>query len=147
MQQDQPSRLFACLQNVTSRLPFCRASDLAFQKCRYNVDYEEAMGLQTKERQGLVGRVVSKRQAEGQGASHEGVGQHFCYIKYTQLNSDVFTSVIDIDWQQMIEEYRSRKQTEGLWEVSIYEVMLTLRHLHGLVGPSSSKAITQQLLD
>jgi integrase len=59
----------------------------------------------------------------------------------------VFTGVIDIDWQQMIEEYRSRKQTEGLREVSIYEVMLTLRHLHRLVGPSSSKAITQKLLD
>jgi hypothetical protein len=33
------------------------------------------------------------------------LAEHFRHIKYTQLNSDVFTSIIDCDWQQMIEEY------------------------------------------
>jgi integrase len=75
------------------------------------------------------------------------LAEHFRHIKYTQLNSDVFTSVVDFDWRQMIEEYRQCKQVEGLVDASIYEVLLTLRHLKRIVGPNSSKEITQQSLD
>ena len=75
------------------------------------------------------------------------LAEHFRHIKYTQLNSDVFTSVVDFDWHQMVEEYRRFKQVEGRKDASIYEALLTLRHLERLVGPSSSKAITQQNLD
>ena len=75
------------------------------------------------------------------------LAEHFRHIKYTQLNSDVFTSVVDFDWRQMIEEYRQSKQVEGLVEASIYEVLLTLRHFKRIVGPNSSKEITQQNLD
>ena len=49
------------------------------------------------------------------------LAEHFHYIKYTQLNSDVFTSTVDIDWSQMVEEYRRCKQVEGLAEASLYE--------------------------
>jgi len=72
---------------------------------------------------------------------------HFRHIKYTQLNSDVFTSVVDFDWRQMVEEYRQFKQVEGRKDASIYEVLLTLRHFERLVGCDSSKEITQPNLD
>jgi len=75
------------------------------------------------------------------------LAEHFRYIKYTQLNSDVFTSVVDFEWNQMVEEYRRCKQVEGLAEASLYEVQLTLRHFRRIVGPSSSRAITQQSVD
>ena len=75
------------------------------------------------------------------------LAEHFCHIKYTQLNSDVFTSVVDFDWNQMTEEYRQCKQVEGLVDASIYEVLLTLRHFKRIVAPNSSREITQQNLD
>jgi len=74
------------------------------------------------------------------------LAEHFRYIKYTQLNSDVFTSIVDFDWSQMIEEYRRSKQVEGLTEASLYEIQLTLRHFQRAVGVNSSKEITQQSL-
>ncbi|MBN2314300.1 MAG: hypothetical protein JXM79_10245 [Sedimentisphaerales bacterium] len=56
------------------------------------------------------------------------LAEHFRHIKYAQLNSDVFNSVIDFDGYQIVEEYKRYKQVEGLEESSIYEVVLTLRH-------------------
>jgi len=75
------------------------------------------------------------------------LAEHFRNIKYVQLNSDVFTSVIDFNWHQIVDEYKRYKRVEGLEESSIYEVVLTLRHYERLVGPNSSKDITQQSLD
>ena len=75
------------------------------------------------------------------------LAEHYRHIKYTQLNSDVFTSVVDFGWHQMVEEYQRAKQVEGLQEASIYEAMLTLKHFTRLVGSHSSKQITQQTLD
>ena len=75
------------------------------------------------------------------------LAEHFRHIKYTQLNSDVFTSVTDFDWRQIVEEYKRYKRVAGIEESSIYEVLLTLRHYERLVGPNSSKDITQQSLD
>jgi integrase len=68
-------------------------------------------------------------------------------MKYAQLNSDVFTSMVDFDWQPMVEEYRRFKRVEGLQEASIYEAMLTLGHFERLAGPQSSRIITQNTLD
>jgi len=75
------------------------------------------------------------------------LAEHFHNIKYAQLNTDVFTSVVDFGWNQMTEEYRQCKQVEGLVGASIYEVLLTLRHFKRIVGLDSSKEITQQNLD
>ncbi|OHB66366.1 MAG: hypothetical protein A2Y77_14675 [Planctomycetes bacterium RBG_13_62_9] len=75
------------------------------------------------------------------------LAEHFRHIKYTQLNSDVFTSVVDFDWRHMVEEYEQFKQVEGRKEASIYEVLLTLRHFERLVGCNSSREITQPNLD
>jgi hypothetical protein len=68
-------------------------------------------------------------------------------MKYAQLNSDVFTSIVDFEWNQMADEYRHAKQVEGLKEASIYEAMLSLGHLQRLAGLTSSKGITQNALD
>jgi integrase len=68
-------------------------------------------------------------------------------MKYAQLNSDVFTGVVDFGWDQMIEGYRQFKQVGGLVDASIYEVLLTLRHFKRAVGVNSSKEITQANLD
>jgi integrase len=78
---------------------------------------------------------------------NKNLAEHFRHIKYTQLNSDVFTSIVDFDWHQMVEEYRRFKQVEGLVDGSIYEVLLTLRHFRRVVDATSSKEIMQQSLD
>ena len=75
------------------------------------------------------------------------LAKHFCQIKYTQLNSDVFTGLVNSDWHQMVEEYRKAKQVQGLKETSIYEALLTLRHFERIAGPLSSGQITQASVD
>lgn len=75
------------------------------------------------------------------------LAKHFCQIKYTQLNSDVFTGVVSADWHQMVEEYRKAKQVQGCQEASIYEARLTLGHFERLVGPDCSRQINQNALD
>jgi integrase len=75
------------------------------------------------------------------------LAKHFCQIKHTQLNSDVFTGIVTADWHQMVEEYQRVKQVEGLRAASIYETRLTLGHFERLIGPDSSKRINQNALD
>jgi len=75
------------------------------------------------------------------------LAEHFRQIKYTQLNSDVFTGTVTVDWNQMIEEYRHGKQVAGYVEASLYEVALTLRHFERLVGRCNSKQLTQNTID
>jgi len=75
------------------------------------------------------------------------LAEHFRHIKYTQLNSDVFTSVVAFDWRHTVQEYVQSKQVEGCKDASIYEIRLTLRHFERLVGCDSSKEITQPNLD
>jgi len=75
------------------------------------------------------------------------LAEHYRHIKYTQLNSDVFTGTVTVDWQQMLEEYRHDKRVAGLVEASLYEEALTLRHFERLVGRCSSKQITQNAID
>jgi len=75
------------------------------------------------------------------------LAEHFRHIKYTQLNADVFTSIVDSDWQQMVGEYCRFKQVEGLQEASIYEAMLTLDHFKRLTELHASRAVTQNALD
>jgi integrase len=75
------------------------------------------------------------------------LAKHFCQIKYTQLNSDVFTGTANADWHQMVNEYRQAKQIGGIRETSIYEAMLTLGHFKRLTHIDSSKELTQAVLD
>jgi len=75
------------------------------------------------------------------------LAEHYRQIKYAQLNSDVFTETVTVDWQQMRNEYEHSKKVAGVVEDSLYEVALTLRHFERLVGKCSSKQITQNAID
>jgi integrase len=75
------------------------------------------------------------------------LAEHFRRIKYTQLNSDVFTGTVTVDWQQMVDEYRHDKQVAGVVEVSLYEIALSLHHFQRLVGKCNSRQITQGNID
>ncbi|MBC8467972.1 MAG: site-specific integrase [Planctomycetes bacterium] len=75
------------------------------------------------------------------------LAEHFRKIKYAQLNSDVFTGTVSVDWSQMRIDYLHRKKVAGYVEDSIYEVALTLRHFERLVGRCNSKQIKQNAID
>ena len=75
------------------------------------------------------------------------LAEHFKHIKYTQLNSDVFTGQVLADWSQMIGEYRKAKKVQGVTEGTLYENALSLRNFERLIGKCSSKQITQNAID
>jgi integrase len=75
------------------------------------------------------------------------LAKHFKQIKYTQLNSDVYTSIVSTDWQQMVDEYREAKKVQGVTEGTLYEHILTLRNFVRIVGKCNSKQITQTIID
>ena len=67
------------------------------------------------------------------------LAEHFRKIKYAQLNSDVFTGIISVDWKKMLDEYLHSKKVAGYVEDSIYEAALTLRHFERIIGKCNSK--------
>jgi len=75
------------------------------------------------------------------------LADHFRQIKYAQLNSDVFTGTVNMEWPQMIEAYETSKRVAGCENKSVYEALLTLKHFARLVGPLSSKQIVQPAVD
>ena len=75
------------------------------------------------------------------------LAEHFCQLKYSQLNSDVFTGMVVAGWQQMIDEYREAKKVQGVTEGTLYEIALSLRNFERIVGKCSSKQITQHVVD
>ena len=75
------------------------------------------------------------------------LAEHFCQLKYSQLNSDVFTGMVAAAWQEMVDEYREAKKVQGVTEGTLYEIALSLRNFERLVGKCSSKQITQSAID
>jgi integrase len=75
------------------------------------------------------------------------LAEHFQQVKYAQLNSDVYTSIVNVDWRQMLAEYEQSKRVAGLKDPSTYEALLTLQHFESIAGPCASKQITQAVLD
>ena len=75
------------------------------------------------------------------------LAEHYCQLKYSQMNSDVFTGVVIADWQQMVDEYRESKKVQGVTEGTLYEIALSLRNFERLVGKCNSKHITQSIID
>ncbi len=75
------------------------------------------------------------------------LAEHYKHLKYTQLNSDVFTGTVLADWGQMVAEYREAKKVQGVTEGTLYEIALSLRNFERLVGKCSSKQITQNVID
>lgn len=75
------------------------------------------------------------------------LADHFCHIKYTQLNSEVFTGTVSLEWTQLKEEYNHSKKVEGVTESTLYEISLTLRHFENLTIINNSKQLSQNLID
>ena len=75
------------------------------------------------------------------------LAEHYCRVKYSQLNSEIFTGTVAVEWHQMVDEYRHSKRVVGVTESSLYETALTLRHFERLVGKRNSKQITQNIID
>ena len=73
------------------------------------------------------------------------LAEHFKHIKYTQLNSDVFTGQVLAEWQQMTHEYYEAKKVQGVTKGTLYEHALTLRNFERIVGKCSSKQINSGL--
>jgi len=44
------------------------------------------------------------------------LAEHYCQLKYSQFNSDVFTGIVTISWKQLVEEYRETKKVQGVTE-------------------------------
>jgi len=87
----------------------------------------------------------SKRKAKA--LPNKELAEHYKQIKYTQLNSDVFTGIVGADWTQMIAEYRESKKVQGVTEGTLYEIALSLRNFERIVGKCNSKQITQNVID
>lgn len=75
------------------------------------------------------------------------LADHYKQIKYAQLNSDVFTGIVTVDWQEMLDEYREAKKVQGVTEGTLYEHSLSLRNFERIVGKCNSKQITQNVID
>jgi len=75
------------------------------------------------------------------------LAKHFKQIKYSQLNSDVFTGLIPADWGQMVSEYIEAKKIQGVTSGTLYEHALSLRNFERLEGKCNSKQITQNIID
>ncbi len=75
------------------------------------------------------------------------LAEHYKQIKYAQLNSDVFTGIVTVDWQQMVDEYREAKKVQGVTEGTLYEHSLSLRNFERIVGKYNSKQLTQNITD
>ena len=75
------------------------------------------------------------------------MAEHYCQLKYSQLNSDVFTGIVTIGWTQMVGEYREAKKVQGVTEATLYEIALTLRHFERMIGKCTSKQIAQNSID
>jgi integrase len=75
------------------------------------------------------------------------LAEHFKQIKYTQLNSDVFTGIVTVGWDQMVSEYTEAKKIQGVTEGTLYEHILSLRNFERIVGKCNSKQITQNVID
>ena len=75
------------------------------------------------------------------------LAEHYRRIKYAQLNSDVFTGIVAVDWAQMKEEYTQHKKVKGDVQATLYETALTFSHFEWLIGRLSSKQITQNTID
>ena len=75
------------------------------------------------------------------------LAEHYRRIKYSQLNSDVFTGTVAVDWAQMKEEYTRYKKVKGDVQATLYETALTFSHFERLIGRLSSKQITQNTID
>lgn len=55
--------------------------------------------------------------------------------------------MLSVDWFQILEEYREHKKVQGVTEVTLYKVALSLRNFERLTGQHNSKQISQTTVD
>ena len=137
---------------VTILTLFCKKSTLFFRLIRVpRITINQGMKKAwIYKRKGIKGWWVGwyesgKRKTKA--LPNKALAEHFRKIKYTQLNSDVFTGIVDVDWKKIRDEYLHSKKVAGCVDESIYEVALTLRHFERLIGKCNSKQITQSAID
>ena len=94
-----------------------------------------------------MGRWYESGKRKTKALPSKALAEHFRKIKYAQLNSDVFTGTVTVDWNQIRDEYVHSKKVAGYVEASIYEAALTLRHFERIIGRCNSKQITQNAID
>jgi len=75
------------------------------------------------------------------------LAEHYKQIKYSQLNSDVFTGLVLAPWEQMVSEYIEAKKIQGVTEGTLYEHVLSLRNFERIIGKCNSKQMTQNVID
>jgi integrase len=75
------------------------------------------------------------------------LAEHYKQIKYSQLNSDVFTGIVSANWQQMVAEYRETKKVHGVTEGTLYEIALSFRNFERIIGKYDSKQFSQSVID
>ena len=138
-----------CLHNDTDLLYFQPSFELELHPYLY-----DTIGIMRKtwiyKRKGIKGWWVGWYESGNRKAKalpSKKLAEHFCQLKYSQLNSDVFTGVVVADWPQMIDEYREAKKVQGVTEGTLYEIALSLRNFERLVGKCNSKQITQHGMD
>ena len=84
---------------------------------------------------------------KSKGLPSKELAEHYRHIKYAQLNSDVFTGIVTVEWREMVDEYREAKKVQGVTEGTLYEHSLSLRNFERIVGRCNSKQITQNVID
>ena len=75
------------------------------------------------------------------------IADHYCQIKYVEINNEVFRSLVDLPWDDLVAEYLRTYDVRRLTPAAKYEGHLTLRHFERLVGPVSSQNISQGVID
>jgi len=141
--------LFLCL-HVGTDLPRCfPAFQLDLHPCIYDtIDIMKKVWIY--KRKGIKRWWVGWYEGgmrKAKALPSKNLAEHYCQLKYSQLNSDVFTGIVPIAWEQMIEEYRESKRVQGVTEATLYETALTLRHFERVVGKCNSRQITQSSID
>ena len=141
--------IYACLHTDTDLLYF----QLSFQlePHRYLYDTIDVMRktwiYKRKDIKGWWVGWYESGSRKAKALPNKKLAEHFCQLKYCQLNSDVFTGMVAANWLQMIDEYREAKKVQGVTETTLYEIALSLRNFERLVGRLNSKQLTQCVFD
>ena len=75
------------------------------------------------------------------------LADHYAKVKYQQLNADVFTGIIEADWDEMVKEYLESYDRLRKTPSARYEAELTLKHFARLMTPLPGRHISQKVVD
>lgn len=75
------------------------------------------------------------------------LAEHYQHIKYQQLNSDVFTSAVNLPWPEVKMEFMKRFEIHGLASETTKMAGYFLARFEKLCFPVSSLSITQKMVN